>query len=432
MEFAVISISTMIVFVVGLFLGGKVFSKTDIRTKIKLENVEKEKAELLDKMSNQEEKLVNLERESATSIAEKKSLNEKIVTHGEELKQMQENFKNQFENLANKIFDQKSNQFQKESEKGLANMFGPLEEKIRDFKKKIEDTYNQESRERFALKSEIEKIVVANQKMTEETSNLTRALKGDVKAQGNWGELVLERVLEASGLRDGEEYILQGKNLGLKNEDGRSHRPDVIVNLPEDKHIIIDSKVSLTHYERFISTDKSDEKSEALKDFLGSIRAHIDGLSGKKYQFSEKLETPDFVLMFFPIEGAFSLALQSDSKLFLHAWNKSIVVVSPTTLLATLRTVASIWKQEKQNKNAMKIAIESGRLYDKFAGFAEDLEKIGESIRRTDDSYHGALSKLKTGKGNILSKIETIKRLGAKTSKKLPNVVQVDELDDTI
>ncbi|MBI3605738.1 MAG: DNA recombination protein RmuC, partial [Nitrospirae bacterium] len=228
-----------------------------------------------------------------------------------------------------------------------------MKEKIHEFQKKVEESYSSEARERFALKKEIERIVEANAVMTLETKNLTQALKGDVKSQGNWGEIVLERVLKASGLREGEEYVVQGKAMGLVDEEGKLQKPDVIINLPDEKHLIVDSKVSLVHYEQYISETSSEKKAGLLESFKQSIYNHINGLASKKYQHNEQLISPDFVMMFFPIEGALSLALQSDPELFLYAWNKSIVIVSPTTLLATLRTVASVWKQDRQTKNAM-------------------------------------------------------------------------------
>ena len=254
--------------------------------------------------------------------------------------------------------------------------------------------------------------------MSLETINLTRALKGDVKAQGNWGEIVLEKILENSGLREGEEYISQGRNLKLKDETGKAQKPDIIVNLPDHKKIIIDSKVSLTHYERYVSSE-SDSREIELKSFIESITGHLKDLSSKSYQLNDKLLSPDFVLMFFPIEGAFSLALQKDPKIFQWAWERSIIIVSPTTLLATLKTVHSIWRQEKSNKNAQLISQESGKLYDKMAIFLEDMHKVGDSIKKTESIYQQAYSKLSTGRGNIISRLDKIKTLGAKAQKSI-------------
>jgi DNA recombination protein RmuC len=313
--------------------------------------------------------------------------------------------------------DKNSQSLQQVSEKNMAQILTPLKERISEFQKKVEETYHSESRERFALKSEIEKIVKANEKMTFETQSLTRALKGDVKVQGNWGEMVLERILEASGLRAGEEYVTQGEGMKLKDEFGRDQRPDVIVRLPEGKHLIVDSKVSLVHYERILSESESAKVDEAKELFLASVKAHIDGLSKKRYQDLEGLGSPDFVMLFVPIEGAFSMAIQGDGALFSRAWDQGVIVVSPTTLLATLRTIASVWKQERQTRNALEIARVGGALYEKFAGFVDDLKLIDVKLGDAKDAYEKAMNKLSTGKGNLVSRVEHLKKLGAKTSK---------------
>jgi DNA recombination protein RmuC len=386
-----------------------------------------ERDRLLKESQELNDQMVQNERASATFENEKKNLEEKLKTHREDLGKLQEQFKSQFENLANQIFEQKSKTFRENSEKNLSALINPLKEKITDFQKKVEETYSKESRDRFALQKEIEKIVQSSQQMTQETQNLTQALRGDVKAQGNWGEIVLERILEASGLRAGEEYTVQGKEMGLVDAEGKKSRPDVIVNLPEQKHIIIDSKVSLTHYERYISESNEEIKGTHLRDFLNSFYSHIDNLGSKSYQDLYKLETPDFVLMFVPIEGAFSLAIQSDPKIFTYAWDQMIVIVSPTTLLASLRTVSSLWKQERQNQNALEIARQGGLLYEKFIGFLGDLEKVGDYLNRSQNVYSDAMNKLKDGRGNILSKVENLKKLGAKTSKSLPTELLLSE-----
>jgi DNA recombination protein RmuC len=301
-------------------------------------------------------------------------------------------------------------------------------EKISEFQLKIENTYQQESREIFSLKNEINKLLINNTDMARETENLTRALKGNAKAQGIWGEIILEKILESSGLREGEEYITQGRNLKLKSEDNRSLKPDVIINLPDNKHLIIDAKVSLTNYEQYIEAVNNDSPKEIIQEkvnlFIKSIQSHINNLSGKNYQYSEGLLTPDFVILFLPIEGAFSLALQIMPELLMQAWHSKIIIVSPTTLFATLKTIASIWLFEKQNKNAILIAKESGLLYDKFVLFTEDLTKIGLALNKADEAYNAAVNKLSTGKGNILSKTEKIRILGAKASKKLDQKLQ--------
>ena len=347
----------------------------------------------------------------------------------EERERLVEQTTMQFENLANKIFEQKSVKFNSESERNLHTILDPFKEKIVQLSSKVEETYGKESRERFALKGEIDQLVRYQQKVIDETQNFSRVLRGDIKAQGTWGEMVLEKILEASSLREGEEYISLAKGMGLTNDEGKKMRPDVVVNLPDHKHIIIDSKVSLVHYEKLVSSIDDGEKEKFLKSFISSINTHVDELSGKKYQLSQKLTTPEFVLMFIPNEGAFSLVIQNGEKFLSSTWEKQIVVVGPTTLLATLRTIASVWKQERQNKNALKIAREGGLLYDKFVAFVTDLQKIGHSISATENSYIEAMNKLKNGKGNLVAKVEKLKKLGAKASKKLPSEL-LDDDDD--
>ncbi len=361
--------------------------------------------------------------------------NSRLITENEYLKQQNERAQNElklyFENYTNeytnKIVNSKSEILQNETRNNINNLLSPLRDKIVEFQERVEKTYHDESREIFSLKNEINKLLANNTNMLKETANLTNALKGNVKAQGVWGELILEKILESSGLTKGLEYITQGTDLKLKNEDNKSVKPDVIINLPDDKHLIIDAKVSLKHYEQYISSLSGDTNIEVnhsspqenLALFIKSIQNHVSVLSSKNYQFNDKILSPDFVLMFFPIEGAFSLALQAMPDLLMQAWNSRIVIVSPTTLFATLKTIASIWIFEKQNKNALKIAKESGLLYDKLVAFTDDLTKIGQSINKTEELYFQAVNKLSTGKGNIIVKAEKIKQLGAKTKKQM-------------
>lgn len=274
-------------------------------------------------------------------------------------------------------------------------------------------------KDRLKLQTEIERIILTSQRMSLETENLTRALKGDVKVQGNWGELVLQRILEASGLRVGEEFTLQGKDLKLKDEEGKHQMPDVIINLPENKHLVIDSKVSLVSYERYMS----ENQEEDLSAFFDSLYAHIKGLSHKNYQGLEKLSTPDYVMLFIPIEGAFMLSMQKDRELFSYAWEHNIVLVGPSTLLATLRTVSSLWKQERQTKNALEIARQAGALYDKFVGVAQDFDQIESQLKRVGDSFDGLKARMLTGKGSVASRMENLRELGAKNTKNLPQVM---------
>jgi DNA recombination protein RmuC len=375
-------------------------------------------------------KVMELEKISAVADSTKLYLEQQIREQRESSEELKKQLKLEFENIGSKIFSDNTEKFRTESESKLKLMLDPLKDNIESFRKKVEETYNSESRERFALKAEISRIAEATSNISLEAGNLTKALKGDQKAQGNWGEITLERILESSGLRKGQEYTVQGMGMGLKDTDGKVQKPDVIINLPEGKHLIIDSKVSLKHYEMMTETKSDPDRQRLMKDFLTSVYSHIDDLSKKSYQDLDKLGTPDFVFLFMPLEGAFSLALQEDNDMFQYAWKKNIVVVCPSTLLATLRTVASIWRIENQNKNAIKIAEESGRLYDKFAGLYEDLENVGEILKRAQDTHEDAMSKLKSGKGNLMARIDRIKKLGAKTEKSLPAPSDVDDTEE--
>ena len=344
------------------------------------------------------------------------------------LVQLEEKFSLQFENLANRIFDEKTDRFKKESQEGLGNLLNPLRERLQEFQKKIDDSFGAQVKVQISLKKEIEHIISVNEKMSQQTENLTKALKGDVKAQGNWGEVILEKILESSGLRKGTDYIVQGTSLVLRHvEDGSLIKPDVIIMLPEDKHIIVDAKVSLTAYERYCGTEDAGERVRYLKEYLLSIRAHVNGLEQRRYQDTEKLGTPDFVLMFMPIEGAYSLAMQEDASLHSYAWDKKIVIVCPSTLFATLKTIDSVWKLERQNRNAQEIARQGGGLYDKIVGFVEEMQELGSKINATQKVYDEAFKKLSQGQGNIIKRTQDLKALGVKSSKNLPKEL----LDET-
>lgn len=342
-------------------------------------------------------------------------LKEKILIQERVHQESQEKLKLELKTLTQEIFEEKSKRFREDSLRGMELILNPFRERMTDFQKKVEEMHLTDTKDRLKLHAEIERIVLTGQKMTSETENLTRALKGDVKMQGNWGEMILEKLLEASGLRNGEEFILQAKDMGLKDEEGRTQQPDVIINLPENKHLIIDSKVSLVAYERYVN----EQNEEDLSHFLDSLYAHVKGLSSKNYHRLEKLQAPDYVMLFIPIEGAFMLAMQKDRELFSHAWDKNIMLVGPSTLLATLRTVASLWKQERQTKNALEIARQAGLLYDKFAGVAQDLDQMQSQIRKVGDSFDDLRSRMLTGKGSLASRMENLKELGAKTTKNL-------------
>jgi DNA recombination protein RmuC len=343
-------------------------------------------------------------------------LQEKLLDQKKEIESMHEKLQIQFKNLANEILDEKTKKFTDQNKTNLADILTPLKEKILEFEKKVEQT-NKESIERnSALKEQITGLKELNLQITKEAENLTKALKGESKTQGNWGEFVLESILEKSGLNKGEQYELQ---VSKTSEDGKRLQPDVVVNLPEDKHIIIDSKVSLTAYEKYASAENEIDKEAAIKNHLLSIRSHIKGLGEKNYQTLYEIGSLDFVLLFMPIESAFSLAVQNDPGLFTDAYDKNIVIVSPSTLIATLRTIASIWRQENQNKNALEIARQGGQLYDKFVAFCEDLIKIGENLNTTKKNYDQAMNKLSAGKGNLVNRADKLRELGAKATKNM-------------
>ncbi|MFS4458447.1 DNA recombination protein RmuC [Bdellovibrio sp. HCB2-146] len=332
----------------------------------------------------------------------------------------------QFEVLAQKIFEEKSTKFADQNHKNIAAVLEPLKERIKDFEKKVEEAYATERSERGILRGELGKMMELNKVMSAEAQNLTRALKGEVKTQGNWGELILENILERSGLRKGEEYTIQGTDLDLRGEDGQILRPDVIVHLPDEKHIIVDSKMTLLAYEQYSSSEGHEDQERFGRLHVESLKKHIDGLSEKKYHAADKLLSPDFVILFMPLEPAFALAFKLKPELFQYAWEKNVAIVSPTTLLATLRTVAALWKQDRQEKNALEIAKRGGLLYEKFAGLLKDLQNLGEKLGAAQKAHEDVLKKVSEGRGNLIDQVEDLKRLGAKTEKSLPQIEVVE------
>ncbi len=342
------------------------------------------------------------------------------------LNETREALTNQFKNLANEILEDKTKKFTEQNAQQLDLLLKPLQTKLTEFKEQVSNSYEKESRERFALKHEIERLANLNLKMSDEARSLTNALKGDSKIQGNWGELVLESILESSGLRKGEEYLVQDSHT---QTNGSRLQPDVIIKLPEGRHLVIDSKVSITAYAKHTEAASTDEADKELLAHIQSIRQHIQGLSGKNYAGIADISSVDFVLMFIPIEPAFLSALKSAPNLYQEALSKNIVLVCPSTLMATLRTVAHLWRQDQQNKNAMEIARQCANLYDKFVGFVEDLEQIGKRLDQAQSSYHDAFNKLKTGKGNLIKAAEKVKELGVKPNKMIASnlLTQDDE-----
>lgn len=346
--------------------------------------------------------------------AELDSERKQVQNRIESLNEAKEALTNQFKNLANEILEDKSRKFTEQNAQQLDILLKPLQTKLTEFKEQVSNSYDQESRERFALKNEIERLANLNLKMSDEARSLTNALKGDSKIQGNWGELVLESILESSGLRKGEEYLVQDSHT---QADGGRLQPDVIVKLPEGRHLVIDSKVSITAYARHTEAGDDAIAKQELLAHIQSIRQHIQGLSAKNYSGIADLSTVDFVLMFIPIEPAFLSALKASPNLYQEALAKNIVLVCPSTLMATLRTVAHLWRQDQQNKNAMEISRQCANLYDKFVGFVEDLEQIGKRLDQAQSSYHDAFNKLKSGKGNLIKAAERVKELGVKPNK---------------
>ncbi|TRW95569.1 DNA recombination protein RmuC [Candidatus Methylobacter oryzae] len=326
----------------------------------------------------------------------------------------------QFENLAGKIFDDRSKQFTEHHKTSLDHIVSPLREQLGEFKQRIETVYDNENKDRISLREEIVSLRRDTAQMNQEALNLTRALKGDKKAQGNWGEMILEKVLEKSGLRKGIEYETQG---AFRDEDNRLFKPDVIVRLPENKDVVIDSKVSLLAYERYCSTEDDQERTLSLKQHTDAVREHIKGLSNKNYSDLKGLRSLDFVLLFMPIEAAFIAAFQADERLFTDAFEHKIVVVTPTTLLATLRTIENIWRYERQNENARAIADKAGLVYDKIRGFVDDLDKLGKQLSTVNSTYDGVMNKLTQGNGNLIRQAGSFVELGVKVKKAFPKSI---------
>lgn len=344
------------------------------------------------------------------------------------VKEQEQTLRLQFEQLATRIFEEKSQKFTEQNRTGLDTLLSPLREQLKDFREKVETTYGNEARERFALKEQLTRLEGLNRQISDDASNLTKALKGDKKLQGNWGEVILSRVLEESGLREGHEYVTQ---FSVTDEEGQRRLPDVIVRLPENRDIVIDAKVSLVDYERYCSSEDENERERALKAHTGALRNHIRLLSEKRYEDLPGLRTLDFVFLFMPVESAFMLAVEHDPALFREAFDKKIIIVSPTTLLATLRTVESIWRYERQNRNAEQIAKEAGLLHDKFAMLLDHLDGLGKALDRSQEQFRKTVSSL-SGHGGLVGRVEKLQKLGAKAKKALPlEKLDLDSGSDT-
>ncbi len=367
-----------------------------------------------------EEALISV-REKSELLAQVQTVQAKYETLKSQGDELSSTMKTEFKLMAQTLLEEKSSRFLDLNQKNMFGLLEPLKERLKDFEKKVDEVYAAEGRERGMLRGELNKLIELNMTMSQEARNLTQALKGENKTQGNWGELVLESILEKSGLRAGHEFITQGEDMQLKGENGQRMQPDVIVNVPGNRHIVVDAKMTLKAYEAYASAE-DDAREAFARLHVKSLEDHITNLSGKKYHTADKLISPDFVLLFMPLEPAFALAFKLKPEIFQQAWDKNIAIVSPTTLLTTLRTVASLWKQERQQRNALDIAKRGGLLYDKFVGLVTDFRNVGEKLEAAQKAHSDVFKKLSDGKGNIISQVEELKELGVKTEKSLPQI----------
>ena len=426
----IIILISLVFAVIGFFLGSY-FSK--LKTKSEQSTLEERQNQMSLTIEELKQNLAKIENDREEIRREKEFLNTELtrknseyenlqelnLKRDKELEERQEQLRKDFELLATKILDEKSEKFTLQNKENIKNILNPLQEKIKTFEEKVDLTQKESISMHSALKEQLLGLKDLNQQMTKEATNLTRALKGDSKMQGNWGELVLERVLEKSGLEKDREYFVQQS---FTRDDGSRVLPDVVLNLPDGKKMIIDSKVSLTDYERLVNAD-DDDKLQFLKAHTNSIRKHVDQLSEKNYQDLYDMESPDFVLMFIPIEPAFAVVVNEDNTIYNKAFEKNIVIVTPSTLLATLRTIDSMWNNEKQQRNAIEIARQAGALYDKFEGLVTDLTGVGKKIDAAKNDYSSAMNKLVDGRGNLITSVEKLKKMGAKAKKSLPEAI---------
>jgi DNA recombination protein RmuC len=401
----------------GLFIGR-------LQSKAKYGAIDNEKNILIESSNElrNELKIIQKEKEgllleNTRQEAELKNLNIRLEENQKDIEKLQEKFTKEFENLANRILDEKSEKFTKKNKENIETILNPLKEKIKEFEGKVDKTHKESIDYHAALRQQISGLKELNHQMSKETLNLTKALKGDSKAQGDWGETQLELLLEKANLIKDIHYSTQG---GFRDEDGKLKKPDLIINLPDNRHLIIDSKVSLTNYEAYYSEEDDQAKTVQLKLHIESIRKHIKELSDKKYESLYAINSPDYVMMFVPIEPALMLALGNVKDLYLEALDKNVVLVSSSTLLATLSTVSSMWRQENQKRNVLEIARQAGALYDKFNGLLVDLVDVGKRLNSAKIGYEGAMNKLSTGRGNLITSVEKLKKLGAKTQKSIP------------
>ncbi|WP_456314914.1 DNA recombination protein RmuC [Pseudomonas shirazensis] len=450
-DFVPFLVGFIVALFLGIYLGKMLFSAKFQSEKVSLEERlnantnqlqlqkeqfenERKSFEKLVQLHNFEKENIRTEKDSLAIQLSKKEVDfenlwERHKEQKSEITELQEKFTKEFENLANKILEEKSAKFTEQNSENMKNILLPLQDKIHGFEQKVEQTHKESIDYHAALRQQIIGLSEMNAQMSKETLNLTKALKGDSKMQGNWGELVLERVLEKSGLEKGREYEVQQS---FTNNEGSRVFPDVVINLPDGKKMIVDSKVSLVAYEKWINEESEILKTEFLREHIISIKRHVEQLGNKNYHDLYRIESPDFVLLFIPIEPAFAIALNEDPTLYSKAFDRNIVIVTPTTLLATLRTIDSMWSNQKQQENAFEIARQAGALYDKFEGFVVDLVKIGNKIKDTKNEYDNAMNKLVDGKGNLVSSVEKLKKMGAKAKKSLPEniIARASNTDD--
>ena len=393
------------------------------------QNLKARTEELRNEASEKNEKLLEATRIHAELSATNRALNEKLNTQADEISRIRKEAQLEFEHIANKILEDKSKRFTETNRENIGSILKPLGENLDKFRQKVEETYDKESKERFSLEKVVKELAQMNQQISQEANNLTNALKGNNKVQGNWGEMILENILQQSGLQKNREYFLQetirdDANLSVKSEDGRRMIPDVVVHYPDRRKVIIDSKVSLTAYVEYTSTDDKTVCDGLAAQHVASVRRHVDELKQKNYQ--AHVESLDFVMMFIPNEPAYMLALQTDPGLWNYAYRKGVLIISPTNLITSLRLIHDLWSREYQNRNALEIAERGSLLYDKFVGFVESMARIGENIDRTRNTYDEAMGQLKEGRGNLIGQVDKLRHLGVKAKKRL-SVINTEE-----
>jgi len=413
-------ISAKIIFSKSNLIPQEMLNKAQYEISSLSKEIELLRANLADtdnQLKSERDSKLNLSSELSKEITENKNLEVRLTEQKEQLESLEKRFKTEFENLANRILEEKSVKFTEQNKTNIDQILKPLKDRIKGFEDKVDKVYSEDLKDRATLLNQIKTLQDLNQRVSDEANNLTKALKGESKTQGNWGEFILESILEKTGLVKDREFVVQES---IINEEGKRYQPDVIIKLPDDRNIIIDSKVSLKDYEVFCSTDNDEERKKALASHISSVRNHIKGLSLKKYQDLYGIQSLDFVIMFMPIEPALSITAQGDINIWNDAFENNIVIVSPSTLLATLRTIAIIWKQEYRTRNVLDIAKQSSLLYDKFVGMYNDLLEVEKKFETARESLDASMKKIKTGRGNLISQVEKIKHLGITSAKSLP------------